>query len=246
MESDNMGFLKAKINKSSSIFIQSIKDSSVLERPVYAINWFDTKQLWLYNFYNFLGSKSVLKVKGIPFFKGLTQEVIHGDKELRRDVLLIVNYPSCHAFKDMIENLYFQVVSLLRIVAVKSFGFGFFFPETTLDIPVKDDSSVYAFHHFTHSDDEGVDTAEATLKQLKEVINNSTNNATLIFEGGIGAHLYSGDQVAKEQIPCIMDAGLVFKADSVETLKQLIAHDDYQALIKQTTHSFIAVMKRVI
>lgn len=243
MKTTDSKFLEIKIDKKISVFIQAVKNTVEFDRPVFAINWFNTRWLWLYNIYNFLALRSVVKVQGKPFFKGLTQEVLHGEKEFRRDVLLIVEYPSSNAFKSMVESTYFQVVSLLRIAAVKSFGFGFFFPETTLNAPDKDDDSVYCFHHFSVADQTEIDR---TLKQLKDIVNQSEFDVEPIFEGGLGAHLYSGNLKNKKQLPCLMDAAVVIKAKSNDALKQLIVQNDYQSLIQQTSHSFVAVVARVV
>lgn len=243
MESDDVEILQATINKNNRVFIQPINSKVALDQPTYAINWFNTRQLWLYNLYNFLASKSLLKIKAAPFFKGLTQEVLYGEKHLQRDVVLIVAYPSCHAFKNMLESLYFQLVSILRMVAVKSFGFGFFFPQQELNLPKKDDRSVYCFHHFTIID--GRDVAQ-TLTALTQVIEHSSLDVELVFDGSIGAHLYSGNLQPQEKIPCIMDGAIVIKSTSVDDIKQLIAQKNYQTLINQTKHSFISTIKRVI
>jgi hypothetical protein len=250
MKSDDVEVLQAKINKNSSIFIQPVNKAVSLDKPIYAINWFNTRQLWLYNLYNFLASKSLLKIKAAPFFKGLTQEVLYGEKHLRRDVVLIVAYPSCHAFKYMLESLYFQLVSVLRMAAVKSFGFGFFSPQDPLvfpeSLPEKDDNSVYCFHHFTVADGSSTTQVLMDLKQVIACEASDNSDVTLIFDGGLGAHLYSGDHNNKEQIPCIMDGAIVIKANTVDTLKQLIARKDYQTVFEQTGHSFISTVKRVI
>jgi len=242
MTAEHITPLKATISKKSSVFIQPVTEDITFDQRIYAINWFDTRQLWLYNFYNLLASKSVLKVKGIPFFKGLTQEVLHGDKELRRDVVLIVSYPTLHAFKGMLENLYFQLVSVLRMAAVKSFGFGFFVPQEKLAVPEKDEDSAYAFHHFSVNENDQQDI----IGQLKEIISKDAENASVIFDGGIGANLYSGDQTPTGKIPCLMDAAIVIKAQSDDVIKQLVTQDDYQTVIEQTKTSFIGLMKRVI
>lgn len=117
--------ITARISQSLQVHITATKPDARLDLPTYALNWFDTRSLCLYNTYNFLAASSVLSIKGLPFFKARVNQVLQGSDESRRDVLLIVRYPSAHAFKRMLESRYFQVVSVLRIVAVKHFTFAF-------------------------------------------------------------------------------------------------------------------------
>ena len=236
--------LQASINKNTKVFIQSLHNEIKFDQPTYAINWFNTRQLWLYNIYNLLASRSVTKIKGVPFFKGLVKETLYGEDQYRRDVLLIVYYPSCYAFKSMLESVYFQLVSVLRMAAIKSFSFGFFLPQKKLKIPEPDQCSTYFFHHFSGN---GIDENRHIINQLQQAINASQNNAKILFEGSVGAHLYSGDQhLSKEKIPCIMDAAIVVQAESINILKKIISDPSYQEVITKTQHSFIATLQRVI
>ena len=115
----------AKLPGSLKAFI--FRDTSLLEddEPVYAINWFNTRSALVYDFYNFLAVRSVRKIGGKPFIKCKIDRSLTGDETLRRDVLLIVKYPSLKSFRSMMENTYFQIVSMLRNAAVSNFTFGF-------------------------------------------------------------------------------------------------------------------------
>ena len=111
------GSLKAFIFRDASL----LKD----DEPVYAINWFNTRSALVYDFYNFLAVRSVRKIGGGPFIKCKLEKTLIDDDTLRRDVLLIVKYPSLVNFRRMLESTMFQLVSLLRTAAVSDFTFGF-------------------------------------------------------------------------------------------------------------------------
>ena len=94
-----------------------------LETPLFAINWFDTRVAWIYHVYNKLAAARVFRIGGRVFFKGRVGEQVGGNPELGRLFLLIVNYPSAERFLDLTADRIFQVLSVLRISAVKNFSF---------------------------------------------------------------------------------------------------------------------------
>ena len=96
---------------------------SEIESPLFAINWFDTKIAIIYHLYNLLAAPRVFKIGGKALFKGKVQEAISGSTDLARDYLLIVNYPSGHRFLELLGDKLFQVMSVLRMAAVKRFSF---------------------------------------------------------------------------------------------------------------------------
>jgi len=234
--------LQAKVTDKTSIYIKSIDKTVSLSQPVYAINWFNARCLWLYNFYNLLAGFSVKKVGGRPFFKGLVKQVLYGQEQQRREVLLIVNYPAVENFKQMAESRYFQLVSLLRMVAVKEFTFGFSQrtdangPELKHETRGKLTDKAYLIHHYQGGED--------ILPEIENVIRQ--HEVEVIFSGRISSLLYSGDKsMAKEQVPCLMDGTVLLQADDLLQLMQAVYSDDYERLIKQTESSFIATLERV-
>jgi len=148
----------AHISTSLKVHITAINSELGPAQAIYAINWFNSRSLWLYNIYNLLAARAVLRVKGLPFFKARVKRTLYGKREDHRDVLLIVRYPRVSNFKAMLENRYFQCVSILRGLAVTSFTFGFSSRNDTNDEKMihgkKSDTwripktNAYAFHHY--------------------------------------------------------------------------------------------------
>ena len=118
--------IRASVTKSTDILIRGINADINLKEPFYAINWFSTKREWLYHFYNFLAARSVIKIGGKAFFKaGVGETIIDDSGNGKRELLLIVRYPGGLQFKSLMESTYFKMVSILRILSVRKFTFGF-------------------------------------------------------------------------------------------------------------------------
>lgn len=230
--------LQVKINNKTSVYIKSTDNGVPLTAPVYAINWFDTKRLWLYNIYNMLAKGSVIKVGGKPFFKGYITDVLLGDESGRRDVLLIVNYQSARHFMRMLESTWFKLISIVRLVSVEKFNFGFTRRTDSGTVSADNDKNkVYAIHHYRAAED-----LTARLEALVEA-----ENAEVYYAGRISALLYSGDSLqAKQQVPCLMNGVLILRADKREQIEHLINSDAYQAVVAQTESSFIATLDRTL
>jgi len=82
--------IEANIIKSTTVRIQRLDSSTSWDHTVYALNWFDTRLLILYNFYNLLAARSVIKVGGTPLIKGKLIGRVIGDDNSQRQVLLLV------------------------------------------------------------------------------------------------------------------------------------------------------------
>ncbi len=230
--------LKKKILANSYVYIMSTNGNESFDQPVYAINWFNTRMLWLYNFYNLVASVSVRRVGGSAFFKGRVEKVLIGDNSDRRDVLLVVNYPSPKQFLAMLGSRYFLLVSILRMLAVKQFTFGFT-SRTDSDKPSSQASkpSAYAVHHYRSDQD--------IAKQLEIITDNA--DVDIFYAGRISALVSSGNNhKAGEQIDCLMDGIILLKSKTTAQISALIQQEDYQLVINQTRKSFIAILSRMI
>ena len=91
--------------------------------PLFAINWFDTRVAALYHFYNTMAASRVFRIGGKVFIKAKVGEQLAGDSSMKRQFLLIVNYPSPEGFLNLVGDPVFQVISLMRTAAVKRFSF---------------------------------------------------------------------------------------------------------------------------
>jgi len=115
---------KVEIKKGLEIQVKAAREID-LGKPLYAINWFDLKRPRLYTVYNALVYSHLRKIGGAPVFKGYVKEVVRGDADLDRKMLLLVRYPSADAFLSMLSNRLFLMKSILRIKSVSRFIFGF-------------------------------------------------------------------------------------------------------------------------
>ena len=86
--------IRGKVTSKVDVLIRANQMDVDLNQSFYAINWFDTRIEWMYHFYNFLASRSVIKVGGRPFFKAKVKEVLLDESQSKRDLLLIVRYPN--------------------------------------------------------------------------------------------------------------------------------------------------------
>ena len=237
--------ITARITASIRVHITALRSDFKVDQPVYALNWFNSRQLWLYNFYNLLAARSVLKVGGVPFFKARVATILYGDDADYRSVLLIVRYPDISHFKAMLQSRYFQCVSIIRGLAVAQFTFGF---STRTDIQDLGEfanqnriakSQVYAIHHYRLTEQVS-DIAEratelAALHQVK-----------LAFSSCVSARLYpQKGSTPPAAVETIMHGCMLLQADSQAQIEQLVANSDYKTLLATTNASFIATLNRI-
>lgn len=246
MPSDTVS-VTANITANLKVHIAALRSEFQKNEPVYALNWFNTHWGWLYNFYNLLAAPSVLKVGGVPFFKARVEQVLHGESAACRAVLLIVCYPNIEHFKTMLQSRYFQLVSILRGIAVKEFTFGF---STRTDADTKDNQNlksiqridqrgVYAIHHYQ------IDDANNQLTEKVAKVATSFD-VELAFASTVSARLYTQQgQKPTSVVDTIMDGCLILQANTNSDIEALIKSEDYQVIIASTQNSFIATLKRV-
>ena len=114
-----------RLNSKTTIVISSSGKRSNLNEPLWAINWFNTKNNTLYNLYGALAFPHVKKVGGEVVFKGKVRETLAGNEALKRALILVVKYPNADGFLGLFSQKLFLIKSILRIKAVKYFVFGF-------------------------------------------------------------------------------------------------------------------------
>lgn len=225
--------------------VKSIKEDVSLDEPVYAINWFNTRSRWMYDFYNLLAARSVYKIGGKVFFKGTVAKTLQGTSENSREVLLIVNYPSGVRFLDLMKDKCFIMVSVLRELAVKKFSFGF---TQRLDRnalsqngkPAFDRSKTYAIHHF--KTEKPVPAFIPMIQMAAE-----SKGIGVYYAGQTSSLLFAQNKAGEDtQIPCLMDGLLVFEGDSDSELEEFLRSDDYQMNFTQFDSSYMALLNRVM
>lgn len=102
-----------------------VVEGEALDAPLYAINWFDTRDRRAYDLYNKLAAPAVGAVGGRGHLKARRLETLEGTDDRARDTLLIVSYPGADAFLRMATSPYFLAISPLRERGVQRFVFGF-------------------------------------------------------------------------------------------------------------------------
>lgn len=236
------GMLKARLIGNSYRYIKHRDKDGATDQTVYAINWFNSQWIWIYHIYNWLALTSVKKVGGQAFFKGCVDKTLLGHENDHRDVLLIVRYPSVTQFLKMLQSKYFLLVSILRLLAVSDFTFGFT-RRCDINLTTGHNTSipgvarpVFAVHHYrSHKD---------LSTQLSNVA--ETQDVHIDYVGRINSLLYTGEELkSTRQVDCVMDGVILLSAATTQQITNMIHQQDYQAVIAQTDSSYIATLKRM-
>lgn len=242
---ENPQVIKQEVIFGNFALIKQVKKDASLDCPVYAVNWFDTRMKWMYDFYNLLAAKSVFKIGGKVFFKGQVVKKLLGAVEDSRNMLLIVNYPSEIRFLDLMKDKFFILVSVLRELAVRDFSFGFTVRLDSQDpLPEKrsnfEKSKSYAMHYFRTDK-----PLSEFLPRLNEIA--SATAVKIHYAGQISSLLFSENKLGKETpVPCLMDGILLYEADKDSPLEALVAGESYRQEIAKLGSSYIALLKRTM
>ncbi len=141
-----MNKITQNINKQTEISILGVLNQGLKDEPIDAINWFNLKNKFVYTIYNLLALPMARSVGARPLFKGYRLSNLEGSKELTREVLLLVRYPSPRQFLHLLSKKLFQLISILRIKSVKDFNFGFLQCFKVEAVPAKGDHKYLVFH----------------------------------------------------------------------------------------------------
>ena len=238
---ENIQQIDLDINKSTSISIVACGADINLDSKVWAINWFDTKRKWLYNIYTAIASRFVVQVGGRLCFKGAFMETLSGDEKDARKILLIVAYPTAHHFLDLVKMKLFQMVSILRILAVKRFVFGFT-QRLKIEKLTKNRQTKGApclVHHFRN---------EASVNEKIELVCHLANeqNIHLSYAGLKVATLRRSHSTEDSyDVPFIMDGILVFEADNKGQLMAFYESELYKSFTETLDNSYVALFRKL-
>ena len=226
------GDLKAFIFRDASL----LKD----DETVYAINWFNTRSALVYDFYNWLAVRSVRKIGGAPFIKCKLERTLLDDEALRRDVLLIVKYPSLQNFRGMLENTMFQLVSLLRTAAVSEFTFGFTKRQDKgADLPPHNSKAKSVIGVIQYSGELDSEKLHSLLEKNADI--------DLYYSGLIGGEIGTGKQSdGCNRVPCIISGIHVLKAESAQVFDRLIENPEFQSLTQTPKQIYAGLYKRIL
>ncbi len=230
-------YLSAKLYGKTSVQIVRDRQDISWDHQIHAINWFNTRFLFLYNFYNFLAARSVTRVSGVPLFKGRLIARVLGDASDQRDVLLIVQYPSPRHFRDMLGNSYFKFVSIVRAVAVQRFTFCLTHTLNKPDIAsLKERNNHFGVHHFRGNAADAEQLLAELLKADVPVLFSSLKTHELATANETGT---------STPVPTLMDGIVVFACEDESVLQTLVATAGYQNCINSFSSSFVALFKQI-
>ena len=230
----------AKLPGSLKAFI--FRDKSLLQddETVYAINWFNTRSALVYDFYNWLAVRSVRKIGGAPFIKCKLQRTLLDNDALRRDVLLIVKYPSLTNFRRMLESTMFQLVSLLRTAAVSDFTFGFTKRQDEgADLPPHNSKTKSIIAVIQYSGAFESEKLHSLIEQHADI--------DLYYSGIIGGDIGTGKESdGCNRVPCIISGIHVLKSDNETVFETLIQSPDFQSLTQTPEQIFAGLYNRIL
>jgi len=243
---ENQSQLERKITGSISAMIQG--DLKEIEAPLFAINWFDTRVALIYHFYNMLAAGRVFKIGGKVFFKGKNVRTISGNESLARKYLLIVNYPSGHAFLDLVSDRIFQVMSVFRILAVKQFSFvlqkRIGEPQLLSTRFPKRESPVrpYAVLHFSGVEKSQLESAKHQLAQIAD-----TNQCDLVFFGYESGRVVTAKaETDPSPVEYITPTTVVFSSTTEAELLKLFKTNEFEDFAKQLDDHYAALLVRTM
>ncbi len=231
--------ITCSISTSSKVLIKANAANVDLNEPLYAINWFSTKVEWLYHLYNFMAAKSLAKVGGRAFFKAKITKTVLDEKNVARDLILIVRYPGGQSFKALLQTTYFKIVSILRIMAVKDFSFGFTQQRILNDASSVNDGLCYAVHHFKSSK-----TGDSLFSKFNDLLGDKVR---VKYAGAMVAQLFSQQNSdPPKQVPNLMDGLVLFESDTELEISRMLDSPAYKSLIQELESSYIGHIKRTL
>ena len=245
-------------NVTSKTRIRIRGDESVIDNPLFAINWFDTRFAPIYHLYNLLAGPRAFKVGAKALFKGKYQKTLYGNPELQRDFLLIVNYPSANHFLDLVSDTIFKIFSVLRIAAVKRFSFvlqqRYLGEQLLTDRMSKwNKQGYYAVVQMSKSPS-GINASDADLASTVASLAKQ-NSVELFFAGSAAGRVSTvGGDDQETALPTITEHTFVFSATSDATLSDFLVSSEFQSTIgvndqsssMDEGHVFAATLKRLM
>lgn len=238
--------LSIEISATDKICIEPVSDDIVkpfdASASVYAVNWFNLKSSFFYNLYALLASKYVRKVSGKLHFKGTLINQIEGDKEISRENLLIVSYPSPTQFLKLVSFKFFQMISVFRIIAVKQFCFGF----TSRLEPALDSNNSFSFSkqqiylvYFFQGKKRGM------LDHYQNILTTAKNYQVGNYYSGLtSAKLVRVSSGKSQAANFNMDGILLFAADSEEQLEKFVEDENFQSFRESNSNNSLFFFNR--
>lgn len=236
--------LSTRITATEQVLITPVVEDFDANADLYAINWFDLKTPWMYQLYGLIATRFVRRVSGKLYFKGNLLKKIEGPRELQRDNLLIVCYPGARKFLDLVDFKIFQMISVLRLAAVKRFCFGF-----TENMLEKSESTgatdpkfrkdqIYLVHHYQTDSDWLKNNAQDLFTSARQ------HNIGVYFCGMTNAHLVREKSGQRQNADFFMDGILLFAAHSQVDVENFTMDDIYTTFKRNNRSNSLYLFSR--
>ena len=221
-------------------------EQTALEEPLFAINWFDTRVAPIYHLYNYLAASRAFRIGAKVFFKGETGEPFAGDSDLGRRYLLIVNYPSGERFLDLMADRVFQIIGLLRTLAVRRFSFVLhrrIGGEQLLGARTQswEKATRYAVLHFHQG--EGADATRAPRERLQEIAQRHRVGVHFSSRRAVTLSVAKGDS-PPEPTPYVTENILLFEPGDAGRIAEFFADPGFVDLSASWQGFFAAPIRR--
>ncbi len=221
-----------------------------IESPLFAINWFDTRIAIVYHLYNLLAASRVFKIGAKALFKGKVQKTISGNPDLARHYLLIVNYPSGHRFLELLSDKLFQLMSVLRVAAVKRFSFVLHQRQGEPQLLPNSKSEIDPGDHYAVLQ---VQLPEETKQEAAFDFSAFENLAAqhgsqVFFAGRVAGQvvLNKAKQNESDAMPYLTDITVLIKSSTTKNVLDCLASDQVSNLLPTGAKFFAAHVKRTM
>ena len=193
----------------------------------------------------------MFKIGGKVLFKGKCQQAISGNQELARHYLLIVNYPSGHRFLELLSDKLFQVVSVLRIAAVKRFSFVLdqrqgepqLLPDSKSVIDPSDHYAVLQVRLPEESKEEAKAFDFSAIERLAE-----QHGSQVFFGGRVAGQvvLNKPKQNDSDAVDFLTNITIVIKSSTAKNVSDCLAAGQVESLLPSGAEYFAAQVKRTM
>lgn len=224
------------VNKQLQAIIKPVSSHDHLEQqPMFAINWLDLNSKWMYSLYTYLAFPMARAVGAKAIFKGYQTQLIADSAQINRMVLLLVKYPGPHEFLSLVGRKFFQVISLLRIKAVRNFNLGFAHLLAGNAYPKGQEYLVYHFQG---------DARDHLLEKMKLL--GSQNDIDLFYVAYKSATLSMIQKDKTREVHLPMDGLVIFTHTNRQTLLDFAKAPHMKHYMEGMTSNYLSLFKRVI
>lgn len=208
-----------------------------LDEPLYAINWFNTRTRLLYQIYTILAAYPVSRVQSRLWLKARHRSLLSGSERDQRSMLLIVRYPSGKHFLDLLTDKVFQIVSVLRNIAVKQFSFVLNRCIRVADLPTRPDGKALAVHHF-QSDEPFADE----IRKIDALLAGTDVSICMASQKAAEVVMDYADG-SKNAVPFVTDKMIIFEASDFTSLETTLTRPSYCLFIEGLSSSYLSTLE---